>query len=367
VEVVQSFPIETSLQVRGIAQTQQVWLDIVNSATQTLDIEQYYINNQAGQSLAPVIDAIKAAAARGVQIRVILDSAFLKSSADEANDLLGVNGVEVRQVDFSPGIMHAKYMVADGVNAYTGSANMDWLALSHIHEMGVHTVDATVGSELESIFNTDWPNATKLSGSAVLPTFSLARFIPFMSFATGLPGIGVVASPKSANPMDIPDSLSAVTDMIGDASQSLDVQVYEYSTTPYSGHGSPWTALDDAIRAAANRGVKVRLMVDATVMNSHSKTALQALAKLSNIQIRTITIPQWSGGPLKYARLIHSKYLVVDGGTSAWIGSENWIDSYFLNTRNVGILIQDPTVAAQAEQVYQSVWGSAYGEALTAN
>ena len=85
IELVQSYPIETTLQVPGVAQTQQTWLDIVNSATQTLDIEQYYINNEAGQSLDPIITAIKAAAARGVQVRFIIDSDFLKSNANEAD------------------------------------------------------------------------------------------------------------------------------------------------------------------------------------------------------------------------------------------------------------------------------------------
>ena len=364
VEVVQSFPIETTLQVPGIAQTQQVWLDIVNSATTTLDIEQYYINNVAGESLDPIITAIKTAAARGVQVRIILDSAFYGENSSEATDLTNVPNIDLRQVDFSPGIMHSKYMVADAKNAYTGSANMDWLALSHIHEMGLHTIDTTIAASLESIFDRDWPKATELPQAKKPSLFSTLRaFLTRRKPKAGLPGFQVVASPKQANPSGISDTLSSITALMNNAKHSLKIQVYQYTTAPYSKQGPAWTALDTVVRAAANRGVQVELMVDATVMSAKSKLDLQALAKLKNVQVKAVTIPQWSGGPLQYARLIHSKYFVIDG-TSAWLGSENWIDSYFLNTRNVGITVQDVTTAGQVEQVFDNVWNSAYGVAI---
>jgi phosphatidylserine/phosphatidylglycerophosphate/cardiolipin synthase-like enzyme len=364
IELVQSYPIETTLQVSGVAQTQQVWLDLVNSATQTLDVEQYYVNNEAGQSLDPIITAIKAAAARGVQVRFIIDSAFLTSNPTEVDCLSNVPGIDIREIDFSPGIMHAKYMVADGVNAYTGSANMDWLALSHIHEMGLHTVDAQTGATLESIFNTDWPNATEVTGSS--PNASSAPALLSSWGITGLPGITVVASPQAANPAGVGDTLDAITALMNAAQSSLDIQVYQYTTSPYSGNGPSWTALDSVVRATASRGIPVRIMVDATVMSKKSKAQLQELAALPNIQVKAITIPEWSGGPLKYARLIHSKYFVIDGGATAWIGSENWIDSYFLNTRNVGMTIENNSdLGAQVEQVYNSVWDSGYGAAIS--
>ncbi len=367
-EVVQSFPIETTLQVPGVALTQQVWLDIVNSATRTLDIEQYYINNSPGQSLDPIMDAIKAAAARGVKVRFILDSAFLKKNSNEADSVQNIPNIDLREIDFSPGIMHAKYMVADGLNAYTGSANMDWLALSHIHEMGIHTVDAGIAADLESIFSTDWPNATEMSGSSSGVLTEAAKKADFdrmiADTSSGLPGLTVVASPKKANPAAIGDTLDAVTTLMANAKTSIDVQVYEYTTVPFSGKGANFTALDDVLREAAKRGVKVRLMVDATVMNAKSKTCLLALSKLPNVEIKAITIPQWSGGPLQYARLIHSKYFVIDGGSAGWVGSENWQDSYFLNTRNVGIVVADPSLATTLQALYTNVWDSAYGVAL---
>jgi 3',5'-cyclic AMP phosphodiesterase CpdA len=53
-----------------------------------------------------------------------------------------------------------------------------------------------------------------------------------------------------------------------------------------------------------------------------TKKELVALSQLKKVKVRSVTIPQWSGGKIDYARLIHSKYLVVDG-TSSRVGSEN--------------------------------------------
>jgi phosphatidylserine/phosphatidylglycerophosphate/cardiolipin synthase-like enzyme len=180
-------------------------------------------------------------------------------------------------------------------------------------------------------------------------------------FADQVPGLEVVASPLQSNPAGVPDTLSSITSLIGQAQSTLDIQVYQYSTTPYSKQGPLWTVLDDAVRAAAARGVQVRLMVDATVLSSASKKEILALAQLDNVQVKAITIPEWSGGKLQYARLIHSKYFVIDGGAMSWIGSENWIDSYFTNTRNVGFTLTDTSAGAQIEQIYENVWSSAYG------
>ena len=132
----------------------------------------------------------------------------------------------------------------------------------------------------------------------------------------------------------------------------------EYTTSVY-GQARPWRALDDVIRkAAARRACSAHggRSLDA----KKAKTDLRGLAALANVELRVVTIPQWSGGPIDFARLIHSKYVVIDGGASGWVGSENWSEGYFTNTRNVGLIVNDPAVAGQLPQVYSKVWTSAY-------
>ena len=103
-------------------------------------------------------------------------------------------------------------------------------------------------------------------------------------------------------------------------------------------------------------------MVDAVALKTASKE-LSALAGVKNIQVKSVTIPQWSGGPIPYARLIHSKYFIVDGSVS-WVGTENWSESYFSGCRNVGLILRSADTATQLDQIFDQVWNSAYSNAL---
>jgi phosphatidylserine/phosphatidylglycerophosphate/cardiolipin synthase-like enzyme len=366
-ELIQSVPIETTLAVPSVAYTQPVWIALINSAQATIDLEHYYISNEAGQSLQPVIDALTAAAARGVRIRFLLDAGFYKSSPNEASDLENIANIQLKTVDYTSegGIQHAKYMVVDGVDSCLGSANFDWLALTHIHEVGMQTTDAGVAAGLEAVFAKDWSMGQALAGSSFLeqPISSLAASV-LPSKGNHGSGITLVASPPSTAVAGVADTLTEILKRINAAKASIKIQVYQYATQKYSGQGT-WLNLDKALRAAAARGVQVQLMVDNVSMKAGGN-ALNSLARLQNFQVRTVTIPEWSGGPLAYARLIHSKYFVIDGAT-AWLGSENWSDTYFTGTRNVGVILETPAMAyfiGQLELIYNQVWTSAYTTTL---
>jgi len=370
VELVQSVPLETDLTVPGIPMTQDVWLQMVQNAKSTIDLEQYYMS--PGDSLQPILQAIEDAATRGVHVRMLLDASFLKTNSTGPTQFLSNPNIEVRSIDFSAtgGIQHAKYIVVDGTDIYSGSANFDWLALSHIHEVGLHITDAQLGAKVESIFNQDWPNGLALtppnSSSTQSPAVCQNLIFPqfhqstLTSFADDS-GLQIVASPMADAVSGIPDTLASILQLMSNAQKTIQIQVYEYSTTPFNG-GSPWKDLDNGIRAAVARGVQVQMIVDATVMRSGKKD-LQALAKLPNVSITAITIPQWSGGPLQYARLIHSKYMIVDGALG-WVGSENWIDTYFTGSRNVGTIINSTNLAQGLNSIFTTVWNSPYGVAV---
>ena len=55
-ELVESIPEETSLDNPDIRNTQEVWLEMINSAQKTLDIEQFYISNEKGEPLDTVLE-----------------------------------------------------------------------------------------------------------------------------------------------------------------------------------------------------------------------------------------------------------------------------------------------------------------------
>jgi len=53
-----------------------------------------------------------------------------------------------------------------------------------------------------------------------------------------------------------------------------------------------------------------------------------------------VSIPEAKEGHIPFARTIHSKYLVVDG-TQLALGTSNWEESYFMESRNVELIFRD--------------------------
>jgi phosphatidylserine/phosphatidylglycerophosphate/cardiolipin synthase-like enzyme len=106
-------------------------------------------------------DALIAAARRGVNVEVVLpeptDSA--SASPDVARLLRG--GVHVRYI--ASVYMHAKMMVADGVQAFVGSENFSTTSLDENRELGLLIVDTTVIATLNQTFGQDWSDALAAS------------------------------------------------------------------------------------------------------------------------------------------------------------------------------------------------------------
>ncbi len=356
IEVVQSVPAETSLAVPGIRQAQAVWLEMIQKAKSTLDLEQFYISDEKGQALVPVLKAIQDADARGVKVRLLVDAQFFKTYPESVKDLNEGDNSEARTISFARygGVQHAKYFIVDGRNTFVGSQNFDWRALSHIHEIGLRIDDASIASTFGSIFEKDWAmgeavdQRKKVKRGPVYPARAVQR----------TQSLYVVAAPEAANPPGVPYSLKAIQDLMNAAKQSIRIQVMEYSTRSARQGGQNWKELDSVIRAAAARGVKVDLLVDVSNIKK-AKKDLESLAVVSGINVRTMTIPPYSGGEIQYARLIHSKYLVADG-VYAWVGTENWSEGYFLNTRDVGVTTAEPTTVRALGQVFETLWRSQY-------
>jgi len=223
VDVVQSIPLECDLQVPGVLDTQTVWLDMIQGAKQTLDLEQFYVSDQAGEALAPVLQAIRDAAGRGVQVRLLVDSSYYKTYPDSVNQLGSVANVQTELIDYSVhgGIQHAKYFVVDGQDSFVGSQNFDWRALSHIHEVGLRVTDATIASNLESIFSMDWAEGSAPSGAHAI---ALVSKTPRSSASP----LEVVASPANLLPSGISATSDEVTALMNKAKKNIQIQVMEY-------------------------------------------------------------------------------------------------------------------------------------------
>lgn len=343
-EIVLTVPVETSVGVPGLRGTSEVWLDLINNAKTSLHLEHFYLSDEPGEALEPVLRALRAASGRGVEIRLILDKKFFGTYPEPATTLAKLPHFSLKVIDFdkiSGGIQHAKFMIADGKRFYVGSANMDWRALKHIHEVGVAGDDPAVAKHLENIFRSDFGD------SAALPVDEKDV-------------IRVVGSPESLLPKGVAFSLPELLGLLGGAEKEVQLVLYELSTRVFGDVSAEWTVLFDALESAAKRGLKVKILMDASKYVV-DEPALKKLIK-AGVQLRLVRFPTYSGGIIPYARLLHSKFLVVDGKT-AWVGTDNWAKNYFHNSRGVGLIFSKTDLVSGLRAVFSKLWASKYAAA----
>src|SRR5436309_2349337 len=67
VQLVETVPIETRLGNPLLPSAHDVWLELIQGATRSLDFEEFYLSNWPGEPMQDVLDAIGQAARRGVR------------------------------------------------------------------------------------------------------------------------------------------------------------------------------------------------------------------------------------------------------------------------------------------------------------
>lgn len=366
-ELVESVPIETSLDDPTMPDAATVWRDMIQQASRSLDIAEFYLSNQAGSSLEPVVAAIEAAGRRGVAVRLLVEHKLLARYPETVARLARCPGISVRRFDLSAtmgGILHAKYFVVDGRDGYLGSQNFDWRSLCHIHELGVRIRQPELVRALGELFELDWGLAGGRSSNDG-PLGTRAGPSPWhavqVSEGAETWTVRLAPSPKGWLPDEASWDLPQLVARIDAAARSVHVQLLTYEPTQRD--GSPFRELDDALRRAAARGASVELLLADWSKRPGTIEPLQQLARVPGVHIKLVTIPRAASGFIPFARVIHAKYLVVDG-VSAWLGTSNWGGDYFLKSRNVGLFVDGAGFATQLETVFQRGWSSPYAQPL---
>lgn len=362
-ELGESRPVETALGNRAIPDATKVWLDMIGHAQYTLDLEHFYLSHLEGGSLQPVLDAIGRAAARGVRVRLLLDAAMSKTYPQPADSLGRLSNVQLRRVDFrrlGGGVQHAKFMVVDGRDAWLGSQNLDWRALTQIHELGVRMRDPQLAAAAAAIFDTDW------RGADTTEAFTVARATGKTWPVTVQQPNGPVrawfgASPPKATPLDIPWDRDLIVERIQAAQREICVQVLQYGIRS---HGEADSTLHRALLAAAQRGVKVRLIVSDWALGGSNEPVLRDMSGRPNIEVRISRVKHWSAGYVPFGRVEHCKFMVADSQW-LWLGTSNWEPSYFTTSRNVGLTLEDARLAGQVRATFETSWNAPSAIPLT--
>lgn len=327
IEIVETAP--AGLDNPNIRNTPDVWRELAENATQSMDIEIYTIYRY---SYGPIYDfhqAIYNAAARGVRVRMLIDNEIYLSRdwdnrqrTKELMDEFDANeNIEVRQLS-EP--MHSKVIIVDNKMAYVGSANQSTTAMDGNREVGLLIRSSELAQALEAIFEAGW------TGEENGPGFENGWNIEWVyPVATRVKVPSWVASTEET-----------IVGLINSAQSTIRAPIYSYSGQPFS--------LSYALENAASRGVSVRIMVD----NWWYFEALGELdAKYPNVETKTADLGEY--------KTFHCKVVVVDG-KKAYVGSANWSNASMTWRREIGIAFEDPTLASAIEEIFRTDWESRY-------
>ena len=290
-------------------------IGFIDSAQNTLDVAIYTLTyGIGGGQLTDIAGALGRARSRGVALRLVTDVNEETGTQFRILDILSdgaANGVIDRSVVRSgnaAGIMHNKFMVADGWRVLTGSTN--FTAPGCLSQE--NNVLILEGQGLASAFTAEFEEMWNgIYGNRGQPTFP-------NSFLTndGVP-VEVRFGPDD-------DLTGRITSAIYSAATSV------YFLANVFSDGSRAYQIAEALKWAAAQGIDVRGVFDEDTQSSAQWNNL--------VNFPGISIGDYIGG----LNAMHNKLMVVDAGTpqaKVFVGSNNWSNAADLvNDENMVIL-----------------------------
>lgn len=114
---------------------------------------------------AQVVRALKEAARRGVDVKIIFpsitDSGLIFHAGRSYYNTLLKSGIKIYELQVA--VLHAKTAVIDGVWSTVGSANLDMRSFLHNNEINVVVLGEEFGSAMESAFNEDLRSSEEIT------------------------------------------------------------------------------------------------------------------------------------------------------------------------------------------------------------
>ncbi len=272
-------------------------LEAIGSARRSIDVEVYLLTDR------PVLEALVDAERRGVHVRAILEPHPFgggEELARRAYSRLSAGGCEVRWSDPAFTYTHEKAMVIDDREVLIMTCNLSWSAFHRNREYGMVDRDPADVQAIAKLFAGDWVD----------------RPAPVQDAA-------LVVSPQDSRP--------ELASLIASAHHEIQVQDEEI--------GDP--AIMRELGKEAGSGVDVQIELPKTRRTAFEVQRLRA-AGLG--QVRLLGRPY-----------LHAKLIIVDA-RRAYIGSVNLSSTSLDRNREVGRILDEPTLVGQLEQVFATDW-----------
>ncbi|MFA6583305.1 MAG: phospholipase D-like domain-containing protein [Elusimicrobiaceae bacterium] len=133
-------------------------------------------------------------------------------------------------------------------------------------------------------------------------------------------------------------------ELFSGAQKSIDIEVFYID----SRENTALAEVLSAIKSAAGRGVKVRIIIDSVFYKKMPKTA-DELKAVKGIELRVINFGKLGGG------IMHAKYFVIDV-ESVYLGSQNFDWRSLEQIHEVGVLVRNGQLASNFLDVFNLDW-----------
>ncbi len=277
------------------------------SAHRSLDMVMYELGDETAEH------DLAADAARGVDVRVLLDSAYHGGSYSQAAAAyLKGAGVHVKWAPSSV-IVHQKTIVVDGRAALVMTGNLTSRYYSTSADFTVEDAKASDVSTVVRAFDDDWAGDLTKSWYDV-PVHGQEGDLVFS-----------------------PGSESALVGLLRSAKHSVETSSEEMDNY----------AVEGALEADARRGVDVKVLM------TQDDYWDRAFAQLKSAGVHIRLYPYSAK-----ALYIHAKTIVVDNKT-AYVGSINYSTASLVYNRELGLVTSNPAVVMPVAQVWGHWWAAA--------
>jgi cardiolipin synthase len=274
---------------------------LIESARHSVQMVIYELQDTAAEQ------ALAADSARGVRVAVILDGGSYDRSLNQpAFSYLQRHGVAVRWASREFDLTHEKAIVVDGSTAAVMTLNLQSRYYSSTRDFALIDSQPADVRAIAATFAADWA------------------------------GRPIAAQPGTGDLVWSPGSEPALLQLIGTARHSLRVEAEEMDSTP----------IEDALAAAARRGVSVRVVM---TEDSDYAAALAGLVA-AGVEVRLYA----TSAPL----YIHAKLIEADGAR-VFVGSENFSTASLVYNRELGIETTNAAVLAGVQTTFDQDFAGA--------
>jgi phosphatidylserine/phosphatidylglycerophosphate/cardiolipin synthase-like enzyme len=286
-----------------------------------------------GAAAAALLDAVRAAAARGVAVRVVFNWEPEKREKmplpppSEVNwDLLKAMGVPFEPVKGTPDLMHHKYVVRDSEAVWTGSTNWTMDSWTREENVIVRVLSAEVAAAYRQDFEVLWTTReVAASGKFSAPWVALPgfRMRPFFS-----PGRGQKMSHEIAHRISIAERRIRIASPVLTSGPVLGTLV-ELLKNPRCGISGVYDRTQMA---------EVKRQWEKAPISTWKLAAFEAV-EASGLFSSKVTTPYAPGSVHDF---MHAKLTVADD--TVFVGSYNLSHSGEMNAENV-LEIESPAAA----------------------